>query len=100
MFASLAGAVRLAGHLVSVVIGVGIVLVVLDARESGQLVGPWLDVCRLLTEPFDRLVDLERGREHLQIAINWAIAALVYHAVARVLAALLVRVSRPRARRR
>ena len=94
MLASLAGAIRLLGILVAVVIGVGIVLVVLDAKESGQLVGPWLDVCRFLTEPFDRLVDLERGREHLQIGINWGIAALVYNAVALVIAALLLRVSR------
>ena len=99
MLASLAGAIRLLGILVAVVIAVGIVLVVLDAKESGQLVGPWLDVCRFLTEPFDRLVDLERGREHLQIGINWGIAALVYNAVAFVIAALLLRVSR-RGRRR
>ena len=98
--AAVAQAVRLLGILIVVVIGVGIALVVLDAKESGQLVGPWLDVCRFLTEPFDRLVDLERGRERLQIAINWGIAALLYLAAAVLVAKLLIRLSRPRARRR
>ena len=82
---------RLAALLVVVVIGVGIAFVVLDAREKGTLVGDWLDVCRTLTEPFDRLIDLERGREELQIAINWGIAAIVYLVAALLVAALLAR---------
>lgn len=90
--------VRLAGLLVAFVIVVGIALVALDARESGQLVGPWLDVCRSLTDPFRGIVDLERGREKLQIGINWGIAAAVYLAVALILAALLARALRVRAR--
>ena len=98
--AVVANAIRLAGLLVAVGIGVGIVLVVLDAKETGQLVGPWLDACRFRTEPYDRLIDLERGRERLQIAINWGIAALLYLAAAVLIAKLLLRVGRPRARRR
>ena len=88
--------IRLAGVLVVVLIGVGIAFVVLDARESGTLVGDWLDVCRRLTEPFDRIVDLEKGKEDEQIAINWGIAALVYLAAALLVAGLLARVTRGR----
>ena len=88
---------RLAALLVVVVIGVGIAFVVLDAREKGTLVGDWLDVCRTLTEPFDRIVDLKKGKEDEQIAINWGIAALVYLVAALLVAGLLARLTRRRA---
>ena len=88
--------IRLAGLLVAVGIAVGIAFVVLDARENGTLVGDWLDVCRTLTEPFDRIVDLRKGREDEQIAINWGIAALVYLFAALLVAGLLARVTRGR----
>ena len=88
--------IRLAGLLVAVGIAVGIAFVVLDARENGTLVGDWLDVCRTLTEPFDRIVDLRKGREDEQIAINWGIAALLYLAAALLVAGLLARLTRSR----
>jgi hypothetical protein len=97
---AIANLLRLAGLLVALVIAVGIALVVLDAKEDGTLVGSWLDVCRFLVEPFDRLIDLERGREELQIAINWGIAALVYLGVALLLGALLLRAAGRGFRRR
>jgi len=95
---AVANLLRLAALLVVVLIGVGIAFVVLDAREDGTLVGDWLDVCRTVVDPFDRLIDLERGREELQIALNWGIAALVYAGAALLLAALLVRAGRGRGR--
>jgi ABC-type phosphate/phosphonate transport system permease subunit len=85
----LAAAIALLGMVVAFVIGIGIALVVLDARESNDIVGFWLDVARWLTEPFRGIFDLERGKEHLQIAINWGIAALVYLLIATVIARLL-----------
>jgi hypothetical protein len=88
---AIANVLRLVGLLVALVIAVGIALVLLDAKEDGTLVGSWLDACRVLVEPFDRLIDLERGREDLQIAINWGIAALIYLTVALLLGALLIR---------
>ena len=88
--------IRLAGLLVAVGIAVGIAFVVLDARERDTLVGDWLDVCRTVVDPFDRLFDLERGKEHLQIAINWGIAAVVYLGAALLVAGLLGRVTRRR----
>ena len=82
----LAGAIALLGMAVAFVIAIGIALVVLDAKASNDIVKVWLDVARWLTEPFHGMFDLERGKEHLQTAINWGIAALVYWLAAMLLA--------------
>ena len=89
----IAGFVAFLGMAVAFVIGIGIALVVLDAKESNDIVRVWLDVSRWLTEPFQGIFDLERGKEHLQIGINWGIAALVY-LVAAMLIARLIRAAR------
>jgi UDP-N-acetylmuramyl pentapeptide phosphotransferase/UDP-N-acetylglucosamine-1-phosphate transferase len=96
----MANALRMLGLAIVFVIGIGIALVVLDANEDSDIVAAWLDVCRFLTGPFDDIFDLERGKEHLQIAINWGIAALVYFAICLVLSRLLGRARRPRMLRR
>lgn len=83
------------GMAVFFVIAIGIALVVLDAKESNDIVRTWLDVARFLTDPFRGIFDLERGKEHLQIAINWGIAALVYLAIAMLIARLLRRAGGP-----
>ena len=88
--------VRMIGFAVAFVIGIGIALVVLDANESSEIVEAWLDVCRFLVAPFDDIFDLERGKEHEQIAINWGIAAVVYLVLASVLGRLLGRVGKVR----
>ncbi len=93
--ARLAGLVALLGMAVAFVIAIGIALVVLDAKETNDIVRVWLDVARFLTDPFRGIFDLERGKEHLQIAINWGIAALVYLAVAMLIAGLLRRAGGP-----
>ena len=90
----LAGIVAMLGMAVAFVIAIGIALVVLDANESSGLVSGWLDACRFLVTPFDDVFDLERGREHEQIAINWGIAAVVYLVVASVAGRVLDRVGK------
>ena len=85
----LAGLVAMLGMAVAFVIAIGIALVVLDAKEANDIVSTWLDDARFLTEPFQGIFDLERGKEYLQIGINWGIAALVYLAVAMLIARLL-----------
>ena len=87
----LAGLVALLGMVVAFVIAIGIALVVLEARETNDVVRVWLDAARFLTEPFQGLFDLERGKEDLQLGINWGIAAVVYLAVALLVARLLRR---------
>jgi hypothetical protein len=91
----MASALRLLGMVIVFVIGIGIALVALEANEDSTIVSAWLDVCRFLTEPFDDIFDLERGKEHLQIAVNWGIAALVYFAVCVLLSRLAGRARRP-----
>lgn len=88
--------VRMIGYGVAFFIAIGIALVVLDANESSDVVSFWLDGCRFLVDPFDEIFDLERGKEHEQIAINWGIAAVVYLVVASVLARLIGRAGRVR----
>ncbi len=96
----MANLLRLLGMAIAFFIGIGIALVVLDANEDSDIVAAWLDVCRFLTAPFDDIFDLARGKEHLQIAINWGIAALVYFAVSLLLARLLARAGSGTARAR
>ena len=91
-------ALRLAGMAVAFFIAIGIGLVALDANEDSQLVHAWLEGCRWLVAPFNDIFDLRRGKEHLQIAINWGIAAVVYYLLAMLLARLVARVRRPRFR--
>lgn len=87
--ARIAGLVSLIGMAIAFVIVIGIALVVLDAKESNDVVSTWLDVARWLTDPFHGIFDLERGKEHLQTAINWGIAALAYWLVAMLIARVL-----------
>jgi len=77
------------GMAIAFVIGIGIALVVLDARETNDIVRVWLDVSRWLTTPFHGMFDLEKGKEHLQTGINWGIAALVYWLLSMLIARLL-----------
>ena len=85
----IAGFVAFLGMAVAFVIGIGIALSVLDAKESNDIVRVWLDVSRWLTDPFHGIFDLERGKEDLQLGINWGLAALVYLVAALILARLL-----------
>ena len=85
----IAGFVAFLGMAVAFVIGIGIALVVLDAKESNDIVSAWLEVARWLTDPFHGIFDLEKGKEDLQLGINWGLAALVYLVVALVIARLL-----------
>jgi drug/metabolite transporter (DMT)-like permease len=98
---TLARIIRFIGAAIAFVIVVGIVLVVLDARESNGLVSAWLDVARWFTDPFQGLFNLDDNKA--QLAVNWGIAAVVYFAIAAIIAKLLamagVRAHRPRRRR-
>ena len=88
----LAGLVSLLGMAIAFVIAIGIALVVLDAKKTNDIVSVWLDVARFLTEPFHGIFDLERGKENLQLGINWGLAALVYLVIAMLIARVLRRV--------
>jgi len=81
--------IQAVGWIIAAVIAVGVLLVVADANEGNALVAAMLDVGRFFTDPFRRIIDLERGKEHLQIAINWGIAAVAYVLVASLVAGAL-----------
>ena len=87
--ARLAGIVAMLGMAVAFVIVIGIVLVVLDAKASNDIVSTWLDVSRWLTTPFHGLFDLENNKT--QLAVNWGLAALVYWLVAMLISRLMLR---------
>lgn len=87
--ASVARAIILAGTAVALVLVLGIVLVVLGANPSNDLVQLVRDAANFLAGPFDGLFNLERFK--VEVAVNWGIAAVVWYAVARLIARLLLR---------
>jgi hypothetical protein len=87
--ASLARAVILAATAVALVLVVGILLVVLEANASNDIVGAVRDAASFLAGPFDGLFTPDDHK--LEIAVNWGIAALVWFALGRLVARLLLR---------
>jgi hypothetical protein len=87
--AAIARLLLLAGTVVFLVIAAGILLTVLGANRDNEVAGAVLDAARWLAGPFDGLFDIRNRKT--EIAVNWGIAAVVYAAVARLLARLLLR---------
>jgi hypothetical protein len=87
--ASLARAIILAATAVALVLVLGIVLVVLEANPSNDLVQLVRDAAGFLAGPFDGLFNLQRHK--VEVAVNWGIAAVVWYAVGRLIAGLLLR---------
>lgn len=81
--------VSLIGVLVAGVIGVGILLIVVDADQGNEVVDSLIDPARWLSGPFHGLFDLESA--HAQTAVNWGTAAVAYFALSRVIAGVLNR---------
>jgi hypothetical protein len=87
--ASLARAVLVIASAVALILVLGILLVVLQANASNDLVKLVHDAAAWLAGPFDGLFNLQRHK--VEIAVNWGIAAVVWYAVGRVIARLLLR---------
>ena len=85
----LARLVRIVTALVVGVIVVGIVLRLLDANASNDIVSAVNDVAGWLVDPFKGLFSLDEQKA--QIAVNWGLAALVYAIVGGLIASLLAR---------
>ncbi|CAN5736123.1 hypothetical protein BH24ACT25_BH24ACT25_00040 [soil metagenome] len=64
----------------------GIVLFVLEANQSNDIVSVINDVAEALAGPFEDLFTLDEQK--VEVAVNWGLAALVYAIVGRVLARL------------
>lgn len=75
-------------RLVAAALALGIVLVVLEASRSNEVVDAALDVARFLAGPLRDVFDLSDRK--LEVAVNYGLAAVVYVAVASVIARVLV----------
>jgi hypothetical protein len=87
--AALARLVTLVAAGVAAIVVIGILLVVLGANQSNELVKAVMDAARWLAGPFRDLFSFDSHKT--TIAVNWGIAAAVYLAVGRLIARLLVR---------
>ena len=87
--ASLARFFILLGTAVAAVLILGIVLIVLEANPNNGIVEAVRDAARFLAGPFDGLFTLDSNKA--EKAVNWGIAAVVWYAVARLIARLLLR---------
>jgi hypothetical protein len=94
----LARLVRLAALVIAAIIGVGILFVVLDAKQSNDVVSTIHDWARALVGPFDGMFKLHDPKA--EIAVNWGIAAFAYLILGFLVATLIGRVGAIGPRRR
>jgi hypothetical protein len=86
---ALARVIELAVAVVAVVIAVGILLVVLEANRSNDIVDAVNSAARWLVGPFKDMFSFDDRK--LEVAVNWGLAVLVYVLVGRFVAGLLRR---------
>jgi hypothetical protein len=85
----LARVVRMATFIVVGLLVAGILLHVLDANMSNQIVSAINDAAKWLAQPFAGLFKPNGAKE--RIAANWGLAAVVYLVVGMLIARLLAR---------
>jgi hypothetical protein len=83
----LARAISLIATVVALILVLGIVLVLLKANQSNQIVSAVHDAAQWLAGPFDGLFKL--SKHSTTIAVNWGIAAVVWFLVGRLLARIV-----------
>jgi hypothetical protein len=87
--ASLARFVILATGVIASVLILGIVLTVLEANRSNDIVQVVRDAAGFLAGPFDDLFKLDSNKA--EVAVNWGVAAVVWLVLGRLVASLLLR---------
>jgi hypothetical protein len=87
--ASVARFVILATGAIAAVLILGIVLTVLEANRSNDIVQLVRDAAGFLAGPFDDLFKLDSNKA--EVAVNWGVAAVVWLALGRLVASLLLR---------
>lgn len=95
MALTLARLVRTLASLIALVIVAAIVLFVLGANASNDIVRAIHDAGAWLVGPFKNLFSIRNAK--VAMAVNWGLAALVYLIVGHLIARLLVRMT-PRRR--
>ena len=86
---SIARGISIVATVVALVLIAGIVLVVLKANPSNDIVKAVHDAAGWLAGPFDHMFNFSRKR--VETAVNWGIAAVVWFAVGKLLARLVAR---------
>jgi hypothetical protein len=87
--AGIARAVVLVGTVVALVLVAGILLTVLDANASNDIVKAVHDAARFLAGPFRGLFHLSSHKA--TVAVNWGLAAVVWYGLARLIGRLILR---------
>jgi hypothetical protein len=87
--ATLAKIVLYIASAVALVLILGIVLVLLGANNSNELVQWVRDAAGFLAGPFDNLFNLDSRKT--ETAVNWGIAAVVWYLVGRLIYRLILR---------
>ena len=93
---ALARVIRLIAGIVALIIVAGILLRVFDANMSNAIVRDVHDAAAWLVGPFKNLFSIKNPK--VSIAVNWALAAIVYYGVGHFIARLLTRAATPRRR--
>jgi hypothetical protein len=86
---ALARLIDLVVAVVAVIIALGVLLVVLEANPSNDIVKLIHDAAAWLVGPFKDFFSLNDAK--LQVAVNWGLALVVYVIVGRTVASLLRR---------
>jgi len=79
--------ITMIASIVALILIAGIVLVVLKANPSNQIVSAITDAARWLAGPFDGMFSLSKHR--IEVAVNWGIAAVVWFLLGRLLARII-----------
>jgi hypothetical protein len=87
--ASVARAVILLGTVVALILVAAILLFVLGANPSNTIVKAIHDAGKFLAGPFKGLFSLDSAKATM--ALNWGLAAVVWYALARLIARLILR---------
>ena len=95
MALALARLVRTLAGIIALIIVVAIVLFLVGANPSNQIVSAIHDAGAWLAGPFKNLFSIHNAK--LAMAVDWGLAALVYMIVGHLIASLLVRMA-PRRR--
>jgi hypothetical protein len=88
----------LAAGIVAAIIVAGILLVVLKANPTNDIVSAVHDAAKALVGPFDGMFSLDSAKA--TIALNWGIAALVYLILGALIARLIALIGTVGMRRR
>jgi hypothetical protein len=86
---AIARAIRMIAGLVAAIIVLGILLVVLDAKPSNDIVSAITDAARWLAGPFKGIFSLDSHKA--EVAVNWGLAAAIYFAVGALIARFAAR---------